>query len=72
MPQSYVTRQNDMVDAIARQVYGTEHNGTTEAILNANLGLADLGPLLPANLVITLPDIPTQQPQITTQVSLWS
>ncbi len=72
MPRSYTTRQNDMVDAIAAWAYGTEHGGTTEAILNANDGLADYGPLLPENLIITLPDIAPPTPAVIPSVSLWS
>jgi phage tail protein X len=72
MPRSYTTRQNDMVDAIAAWAYGSEHGGTTEAILQANDGLADYGPLLPENLVITLPDIALPAPASLSSVSLWS
>lgn len=68
----YVTRQGDMVDAIAYRTYGSEHNGTTEAILAANPGLADRGPVLPENIEIVLPDIPPAQVKRIATVDLWS
>lgn len=68
----YVTRQGDMVDAIAYRAYGTEHNGTTEAILAANPGLADRGPVLPENIEIKLPDIPVSRTKRLATVDIWS
>jgi phage tail protein X len=70
MPQQYTTKANDMVDAIAYKVYGATA-GYTEAILAANPGLADEGPLLPSGIAITLPDMSDQAQQIQT-VKLWS
>jgi phage tail protein X len=57
----YITSEGDMVDAIAYEYYGT-HTGTTVAIYEANPGLVDHGPQLPAGLTITLPDLPTPEP----------
>jgi phage tail protein X len=70
--RTYVTQQNDVVDAIAKRAYGSEHNGATEAILEANRGLADYGPLLPPNLTINLPDRPAPAARIIPTVDLWS
>ena len=70
MAQQYTTTANDMVDAIAYKVYGATA-GYTEAILAANPGLAGQGPLLPAGIAITLPDLSDQAQQIQT-VKLWS
>jgi phage tail protein X len=70
MTQQYTTESGDMVDAIAHKVYGATA-GYTEAILAANPGLADEGPLLPAGIAITLPDLSDQAQQIQT-VKLWS
>lgn len=70
--RTYITRQGDMVDAIAYRAYGSEHNGTTEAILAANPGLADRGPVLPANVEIVLPDIPAPQVKRIATIDLWS
>jgi len=73
MSSTYITRQGDMVDAIARIAYGTEHNGNTEALLAANPGLADLGPTLPEGLTILLPVLPTTAaPATIATVDLWS
>ena len=55
--QSYVTSQGDQVDAIAAAYYGSTSNRVAEQVLEANPGLADCGPELPAGLIITLPDI---------------
>ena len=68
--QQYTTKANDMVDAIAYSKYGATA-GYTEAILAANPGLADQGPLLPAGITITLPDLSNQAQQIQT-IKLWS
>ena len=70
MSQQYTTKANDMVDAIAYTVYGATA-GYTEAILASNPGLADQGPLLPAGIAITLPDLSDQAQQVQT-VKLWS
>ena len=48
-------QQGDTVDAICQRVYGRTA-GVTEAVLEANPGLADLGPVLPHGTVIDLPD----------------
>lgn len=66
----YKTQQNDTVDYVAFRYYGTLDGRTTEQVLEANPGLADLGPLLPMGLTINLPDI---LPSTTAnQVSLWT
>jgi phage tail protein X len=67
--QQYVTQAGDRVDSIAYKAYGASA-GYTEAILAANPGLADYGPLLPAGLTVTLPDLAAQAQQIQT-VKLW-
>lgn len=48
--------EGDVIDAICREEYGTEH-GTTEAVLAYNPGLSSYLGRLPEGLVITLPDI---------------
>lgn len=50
----YVTIDGDMVDAIAIAYYG-KHERNTEAILSANPGLSDRGPVLLAGVVVKLP-----------------
>lgn len=59
--------QGDMVDAICRRVYGDE-SGFVEAVLDANPGLAEIGPILPEGTQVVLPDAkpePTQEPLVT-------
>lgn len=56
MPDIYRTIEGDTIDAIAHRHY-ERHNGTTEAILEANRGLAAQPMILPEGLIITLPDL---------------
>jgi phage tail protein X len=66
---SYVTRARDMLDLIAWRHYGFQA-GTVEAILDANYGLAEQPPVLPAGLTIELPVL--AKPRIVPQaVRLW-
>jgi len=69
MPKIYVTQQNEMVDAICRRAYGDE-SGFVETLLGANPGLAALGPVLPIQTRIVLPDLPRSSPERQI-VSLW-
>lgn len=64
----YRTKDGDMLDAICFTHYG-HTNGTTEAVLEANPGLSEYGPLLPAGILITLPTLETPAKQDT--ISLW-
>jgi phage tail protein X len=59
MADTYTTREGDTADYIAWKYYGTQGGQVTEQLLDANPGLAERGPLLPAGLVITLPAIDT-------------
>lgn len=65
--ETIITSEGDMVDQLAFRHYGT-HEGTTEAILDANPGLAVLGPVLPAGLTINLPTIERPVPEITVKL----
>jgi len=60
--------QGDTIDLICQRRYG-HTRGITEAVLEANPGLADLGPVLPIGTLVNLPDIsaPAQQ----TTIKLW-
>lgn len=60
--------QGDTVDAICQRVYGRTA-GVTEAVLAANPGLADFGPVLPHGTELDMPDI-SPQPAIR-MVQLW-
>lgn len=58
-----------MVDMICRRAYGDE-SGYVEKVLEANPGLAALGPVLPIGTKLVLPDIPRTAPERQI-VSLW-
>ncbi|EJO59527.1 tail protein X [Burkholderia multivorans] len=49
-------RQGDTVDSLCWRYYGRT-DGTVEAVLEANAGLADLGVVIPMGTVVYLPDI---------------
>lgn len=57
MASEYITREGDTLDRIAWKFYGSTANRVVEQVLEANHGLADLGPQLPAGRRITLPEI---------------
>ena len=65
----YRSKEGDVVDGIVWQAYGRQNDGIVEQVLDANPGLADRGPVLPAGLRIALPDIVEDEPQPT--VRLW-
>ena len=56
MTMDYVTRQDDLIDDVVFRFYGDTDRRIVEIVLDANRGLADHGPLLPAGITITLPD----------------
>ncbi|CAJ0743817.1 tail protein X [Ralstonia mannitolilytica] len=60
--------QGDTVDAICQRVYGRTA-GVTEAVLAANPGIADLGPVLPHGTELDMLDI-SPQPAVQ-MVQLW-
>lgn len=70
MPVSIRTIQNDTVDALCWRFYGRTA-GVTEAVLEANPGLADHGPILPQGLVVNMPEAQTTAPQ-RQMVQLWN
>lgn len=57
MPAPVITKAGDMIDEIAYRTYGWRP-GAIEAILEANPGLCEHPPLLPAGLVIEMPELP--------------
>lgn len=69
MAQQYKSREGDTVDYIAWRHYGTTEGRTVEQVLDANPGLADHGPLLPAGVTVTLPDL--EAPAKVNGVRLW-
>ncbi len=64
---SYRTKQGDVLDAICREFLGDESHAA--AVLAANPGLADLGPVYPAGVMITLPVVST--PVSSGTIKLW-
>lgn len=66
---TYRTIDGDVIDAVCRRYYGREA-GAVEAVLEANPGLAELGPVLPAGTLVELPDLPRPLETIET-VKLW-
>lgn len=69
MSLTYRTSDGETVDYIAWKYYETQDGRVVEQLLEANPGLADYGPMLPAGLVIELPDIALEATQEV--VKLW-
>lgn len=71
MATQYSTSDGDMLDRICWVYYG-QQSKAVEAVLEANraIKLADYGPVLPAGLIITLPELTASESETTT-VSLW-
>lgn len=67
--KTYITMDGDMADWICWRHYG-RCSGAVEAVLAANPGLADLGPVYGAGLEIALPDLPAAAETVET-VTLW-
>jgi phage tail protein X len=67
--ESYTTADGDMVDAIAFRRFGTSR-AHTERILDANPGLAAMGSVLPAGVVIRIP-VPAVPDRKKTAQRLW-
>jgi len=63
------TQQNDTVDALCWRHYGRTA-GVTEAVLEANPGLADLGPILPQGVMVNMPEAQSTAP-VRQMVNLW-
>lgn len=64
----YRTKQGDVLDAIVFKHYERQA-GVLEKVFEANRKLASYGPVLPAGVLITLPDIP--KPKAKESVTLW-
>lgn len=69
MAATYKTDQDETLDYVCWKFYG-QQSGAVELVLAANPSLADLGPVMPINTTITLPDLP--QPATELQpIRLW-
>jgi len=64
-----IANQGDTVDAICWRHYGRTA-GVTEAVLEANPGLADLGPILPQGVMVNMPEAQSTAP-VRQMVNLW-
>ncbi|NNB51695.1 tail protein X [Pseudomonas fragi] len=62
------TASGDVLDTICQNYYG-HLNGTVEAVLDANQGLADEVQPFRAGLMIRLPDLPAASDEV---VMLWN
>ena len=69
MMQIYRTKDGDTLDWICDRNYGRT-SGAVEAVLEANGGLAALGPVYSAGVEIILPGLPETQQQDT--IRLWN
>lgn len=49
--------QGDTLSAVCWRQYGTTAGGVLERVLDANPGIAALGPILPAGTAVTLPEL---------------
>lgn len=56
--QTYITREGDVLDWIVWRQYGRLQERLVELVLEANRGLADYGPILPAGVSVVLPELP--------------
>lgn len=64
-----VTVEGDVLDAVCWRHYGTDAAAAVPAVLAANPGLADAAPVLPAGVVVELPELPA--PAVRAVVRLW-
>jgi phage tail protein X len=69
MANTYIAKQGDVVDLICARYYGRTRD-VTEMVLDANPGVAALGPVLPMGTALVMPDAPrsTKMPVL---LSLW-
>jgi phage tail protein X len=67
MAVEYRVKAGDVLDDVCQRHYGRTDMLT--AVLAANKGLAAMGPVMPAGLLINLPDAPV--PVATASVRLW-
>lgn len=65
----YRTKDGDVLDKLCRTQYG-DRAGMVEVVLDANPGLATLGPVYASGTLITFPDAPTAAPELPS-VRLW-
>lgn len=64
----YRTKRGDVLDQVCRDYYGPGGEDMIEDVLDANRGLAAHGAILPAGIMIELPDIEVAP---VTTIRLW-
>ncbi|MGL4869870.1 MAG: tail protein X [Aeromonas veronii] len=64
----YTARDGDVLDEVVYRHYQGREDALAH-VLNANPGLARLGPYLPLGHQITLPELPTAEKK---RITLWS
>ncbi|MEJ6474145.1 tail protein X [Pseudoalteromonas piscicida] len=65
---TYITRDGDCLDLICFKHYGRS-SGMVEKVLEANHGLAELGPVYPEQVSIFLPEI--AKPTVSNVINIW-
>lgn len=65
----YLTKTGDTLDEIAYRYYGNTNNKVVERILEVNFGISQYEALLPAGVLIELPEV--QQSTEKRKVKLW-
>ena len=65
----YSTKDGDTLDEIAYRYYGNTNNKVVEKIIEANFGITDYPAILPASVLIELPEV-TQSTE-KQKVKLW-
>lgn len=67
----YLTKEGDTADLIAWKIYGRQDGRVVEELIDANPGLADLGPELPAGMTVLVPDVDETTAAASNAVKLW-
>ncbi len=70
MMLTYNTREHDMLDDIVWRHYGVLNPATLQHVLEANRGVAARGSVLPAGVVVNLPEV-VQPAGAKRGVALW-
>lgn len=65
----YLTKAGDTLDEITYRYYGNTNNKVVERILDVNFGISQYEALLPAGVLIELPEV--KQSTETRKVKLW-
>lgn len=65
----YLTKAGDTLDEIAYRYYGNTNNKVVERILEVNFGISQYEALLPAGVLVELPEV--KQSTETRKVKLW-